>query len=64
MIEAMKDEDSHVRNFAAAALGEIGPAAKAAVPALIEMRKDKDNKDRLAAAEALNKIKGGKPSGR
>jgi len=40
----------------ARALGEIGPAAKAAVPALSEALKDKDENLRNAATEALKKI--------
>ena len=37
-------------------MGEIGPAAKAAVPPLTEALKDKDENVRKAAAEALKKI--------
>ncbi|VTR98626.1 heat repeat-containing protein : Marine sediment metagenome DNA, contig: S01H1_L06444 (Fragment) OS=marine sediment metagenome GN=S01H1_15791 PE=4 SV=1: HEAT_2: HEAT_2 [Gemmata massiliana] len=42
--------------WAAPALGEIGPLAKAAVPALSERLKDKDLHKRLAAAEAVVRI--------
>ena len=35
----------------------LGPAAKAAIPALTELLKDKSKKVREAAQEALKKIK-------
>ncbi|OGS10446.1 MAG: hypothetical protein A2234_00800 [Elusimicrobia bacterium RIFOXYA2_FULL_58_8] len=37
LVDALKDEDSEVRGSAALALGRIGPGAKNAVPALIEV---------------------------
>ena len=40
LISALRSEDSGVRRQAAAALGKIGPAAKAAVPALIKVLKE------------------------
>jgi HEAT repeat protein len=40
----------------AAALGELGPEAKIAVPALIGALKNEDARVRQAAAEALGKI--------
>jgi len=54
-IEALKDEDKDVRSGAAEALGEIGPAAKPAVPALIEALGDEDSRVPVFAA-ALVKI--------
>jgi hypothetical protein len=40
----------------AAALGEIGPGAKDAIPALTAALKEKDEAVRTAAAEAIKKI--------
>ena len=48
--------DAVYRASFAQALGAIGPEAKAAVPALREGLKDKDERVRTAAAEALKKI--------
>ncbi len=60
LIEDLKDEDEEVRRDAAAALGDIGPAAaknKDAVPALIvALKKDEDEEVRRNAATALGKI--------
>lgn len=42
LIEALKDENLHVRWYAATRLGKIGPAAKEAVPALIAARRNTD----------------------
>jgi hypothetical protein len=55
-VEALKDKDDRTRRGAAIALGQIGPAAKDAVPALIEVLKDKDDRVRNYAASALGKI--------
>ena len=44
--------------MAADALGEIGPKAASAVPALTKLLKHKNSKVRRAAAEALTKIRG------
>ena len=55
--EALKNEDSFIRWRAASALGQIGPAAKDAVPALMEALKDKHSGvTRRAAASALGRI--------
>jgi HEAT repeat protein len=52
----LKDRDERVRQSAAWALGEIGAAAKPAVPALIEALKDEDRDVQFRAAEALKRI--------
>lgn len=56
--QALKDKDKVARRVAAKALGKIGPAAKAAVPALTEALKDKDEDVRREAAKALKKLQG------
>jgi HEAT repeat protein len=58
LIEALKDKDNatYVRSDAAMALGGIGPAAKAAVPALIEALNDKGFNVRYWAATSLGQI--------
>jgi HEAT repeat protein len=53
----LNDEDGEVREAGSEALGQIGPAAKTAIPALTELLKDKDRQVRQAAAKALEKIK-------
>ena len=57
LTELLKHENKDVRQAAAEALGEIGPAAKAVIPALTELLKDKNEWVLKAAAEALEKIK-------
>lgn len=54
----LKSDDRYVAENAAAALGEMGPAAKDAVPVLIELLKSehRDYSVRQAAAEALGSI--------
>lgn len=57
LIENLKDEDEQVRRDAATALGDIGPAAKDAVPALIvALKKDADEDVRRNVATALGEI--------
>ena len=51
--EALSDEDDFVREWAAHALGAIGPAAADAVPALTEALLDDEPCVRQAACEAL-----------
>jgi HEAT repeat protein len=52
-----EDDDAQVRRRVIEALGEIGPAAAAAVEALREALRDDDSAAvRRAAAEALKKI--------
>jgi HEAT repeat protein len=53
-----ENPDGQVRLMAAEKLGDIGPAAKEAVPALEKARQDKDEKVRKAAGEALEAIRG------
>ena len=48
LIHKLTDKNKRVRQSAAAALGEIGPAAKAVVPALIAALKDEDERVRSA----------------
>jgi HEAT repeat protein len=51
----LKEDES--RWLAIEVLGRVGPEAKAAIPALTELLKDKDEGVRKAASEALDKIK-------
>jgi HEAT repeat protein len=53
---AVKDDDDGVRRGAIVALGQIGPGAKDAVPALILALDDDNASVRSATAEALGKI--------
>ena len=55
LIAALKDKVSSVRQAAAEAVGNIGPTAQAAVPALFKLIEQ--GYDRYAAREALQKIK-------
>ena len=57
LIHQLGFTESSDRNYAANALGRIGPDAKAAVPALIEALNDQDEGVRLSAAKALNRIR-------
>jgi serine/threonine protein kinase/HEAT repeat protein/Tfp pilus assembly protein PilZ len=50
------DDDQSVRWRAAAALGDMGPAAKEAIPALTGALEDKDNTVRCEAARALGRM--------
>jgi HEAT repeat protein len=56
LIELLGDSDELVRNGAAVSLGEIGPDAKAAVPALLNVRDGQVQPVRRNADEALSKI--------
>ncbi len=58
LIDALTDEDAHVRHCAAYTLELIGPPAKAAIPALTKALDDKNAKVRVSAARALKKLKG------
>lgn len=61
LIEALSSHDPQVWALAAAALGEIGPDAKAAIPILEQSLKDKDPLIRVGAAGVIGKI-GGDPN--
>src|SRR5262245_34193763 len=50
LIEALKDDDLHVRRLITAALWEIGPAARSAVPALATSLRDRSALVRRRAA--------------
>ena len=56
LIMKLSDGDYYVRARAAEALGEMGPAAKDAVPALIKLCGDSDSDVRGHAAEALGEM--------
>ena len=57
LVKDLKDQKADVRINAANALANIGPEAKAAVPALIETLKDEKAYVRRAAGAALDKIR-------
>ena len=54
--KALKDSDTTVRLYAAAALGQIGPMAQEAVPGLIVMLQDPEPAVRLNAVQSLGKV--------
>ena len=56
LVEGLQDTDDFVRRSAAIALREIGPGAKAAMPALIAAANDKRNTERDYAASAALRI--------
>jgi len=56
LIEALQDGDFQIRNEAAVALGELGPAARESVPALTQALEAEDKYLRSHAAAALGKI--------
>ena len=55
-VAALKSSDSLERRLAAHALAEIGPAARDAVPALIETLRDPESFVRVWAAAALARV--------
>ena len=55
-VAALKSNDSLGRRLAAHALAEIGPAAREAVPALIETLRDPESFVRVWAAAALARV--------
>ena len=63
IIPLLKDEDHVVRRLAAYALCQIGPAAKAAVPALKGLMNDPDRSTVTTAINALNAIAPGSIEG-
>ena len=65
LIEALADPEPTVRFPVTVALGEIGPAAKAAVPKLKEMMEEEINDEIAAGAKrALRRIQPEAVSGR
>jgi len=56
LIRSLRDSDPKVRQWAAKALGSIGPAAEKAVPALVQAARFEGT--RPAAEEAIRKIRG------
>src|SRR4051794_25697303 len=56
LARALRDPDAEVRLLSAHVLGEIGPKAKDAIPALVEAGEDELDSVREAAALALRKI--------
>ena len=56
MADALVDPDRRVRRAAADALGDLGPAAKSAVPALMKATTDEAREVESAARYALKKI--------
>jgi HEAT repeat protein len=56
LTELLKNDDEGSRNSACIALGKIGPAAKAALPALRVALSDKSQDVRRFAAEAIQRI--------
>ena|GEM_PF-1884943 len=56
--EALKGPDANARAEAARALGELGPTARAAAPALVEALADSDGLVRVHAAAALGRVGG------
>jgi HEAT repeat protein len=57
----LTEADWSGRWIAARALGDLGPSAKEAIPALEMLLSDREERVRLIAAEALKKIKGEEP---
>jgi HEAT repeat protein len=55
-VEQLTNPQAHVRQWAATGLGEIGPAAKDAVPALADAQNDSDPAARNAVRRALELI--------
>lgn len=56
LIDALKDDHTHVRRDAAKAIGSFGPAASDAVPTLTIRLTDPEPSVRKAAAQALKDI--------
>jgi HEAT repeat protein len=55
-IGQLASEDEHARRRAAYAIGRIGPAAKAAVPTLVELLEDRHGEVRWYALYALGRV--------
>src|SRR5439155_20644157 len=56
LIERLKHEDESVRRGSLAALGRAGKDAKAAIPAITDLLKDKNAIIRIYSTSALRKI--------
>src|SRR5262249_7292742 len=56
LTNALKDENLYVRRDAAKALGQFGPEAQDAVPALLERLRDSEPSVRKAAGQSLKRI--------
>jgi len=54
----LKDTESELRWAAAAALGDIGIDAEAAIQPLVRLLRDKDQKVRESAAASLEQLRG------
>ncbi|MFL5242467.1 MAG: HEAT repeat domain-containing protein [Gemmataceae bacterium] len=57
MLPGLEDKEAGVRQVAARFLGQLGPDAKAAIPALTKAQRDEDEEVSKAAAEVLWKIR-------
>lgn len=57
LTELLKDKRADVRAAAAAALGQVGPAARSAIPLLEDVLRDKDEDVRASALAALARIR-------
>jgi HEAT repeat protein len=58
LIKALEDQDPAIRHAAAYALGEIGPDAESAIPALIQSLSDKNEQVRDSSRNSLSTIGG------
>lgn len=56
MMDALKSKDHQVRSRAASTLGEIGPKAEKAIPALVQVAQDQSTNVRVHVLEALGTI--------
>ena len=56
LVQALKDQDEGIRQEAALTLGRVGPAAREAIPALLEAMKDKNKLMRRNAIIGLSCI--------
>jgi len=57
LIELLADRQSTAPHFALLALGDIGPDASAAIPAIQRLAEGTDESLRTAAKQALGRIK-------
>jgi HEAT repeat protein len=58
LTQGLRDPSPAVRQAAAVALGQIGPEAKDAIPALASLLRDQDGYVRIDAAHTLEKFRG------